>query len=47
MIMLTAPENIVAGKEGMDLLQSAMRYHLGEFGVIFIADTVFIQFLHF
>ena len=26
MIMLTAPENIVAGKEGMDLLQSAMRY---------------------
>ena len=34
MIMLTAPENIVAGKEGMDLLQSAMRYHLGDFGVI-------------
>ena len=42
MIMLTAPENIVAGKEGMDLLQSAMRYHLGEFGVIFIAVTLFL-----
>ena len=41
MIMLTAPENIVAGKEGMDLLQSAMRYHLGDFGVIFIAVTLF------
>ena len=40
MIMLTAPENIVAGKEGMDLLQSAMRYHLGDFGVIFIAVTL-------
>ena len=37
MIMLTAPENVVAGKEGMDLLQSAMRYHLGEFGVIFLS----------
>lgn len=42
MIMLTAPENIVAGKEGMDLLQSAMRYHLGDFGVIFIAVTLFL-----
>lgn len=42
MIMFTAPENIVAGKEGMDLLQSAMRYHLGEFGVIFIAVTLFL-----
>ena len=42
MIMLTVPENIVSGKEGMDLLQSAMRYHLGEFGVIFIAVTLFL-----
>ena len=47
MIMLTAPENIVAGKEGMDLLQSAMRYHLGDFGVIFICShIVFIQLFH-
>ncbi len=41
MIMLLAPENEVAGKSGMDLLQSAMKYHLGEFGVIFIALTLF------
>ncbi|MDD7403151.1 MAG: alanine:cation symporter family protein, partial [bacterium] len=27
---------------GMDLLQSAMHYHLGEFGVIFIAITLFL-----
>ena len=39
MIMLLVPEKLVAGKEGMDLLQTAMRYHLGEFGVIFIAVT--------
>ena len=42
MIMLLAPENVVAGKSGMDLLQSAMKYHLGEFGVIFIALTLFL-----
>lgn len=42
MIMLLVPENVVAGKSGMDLLQSAMKYHLGEFGVIFIALTLFL-----
>lgn len=42
MIMLTAPQSVVKGKEGMDLLQSAMGYHLGEFGVIFIAVTLFL-----
>ena len=42
MIMLLVPEKLVAGKEGMDLLQTAMRYHLGEFGVIFIAVTLFL-----
>lgn len=42
MIMLTAPMEVVNGKEGMDLLQSAMRYHLGEFGVVFIAVTLFL-----
>lgn len=42
MIMLTAPRNIVDGKAGMDLLQSAMQYHLGKFGVIFIAITLFL-----
>ena len=42
MIMLLVPEKLVAGKEGMDLLQTAMKYHLGEFGVIFIAVTLFL-----
>lgn len=42
MIMLTAPRRIVDGKAGMDLLQSAMQYHLGKFGVIFIAITLFL-----
>ncbi len=32
-----APEAMTAGLEGMDLLQTAMSYHLGEFGVIFTA----------
>ena len=41
-IMLIAPEKIIAGKAGMDLLQSAMQYHLGRFGVIFIALTLFL-----
>ena len=42
MIMLTAPQNVIDGKGGMDLLQSAMHYHLGKFGVIFIAITLFL-----
>lgn len=42
MIMLIAPEKIIAGKAGMDLLQFAMQYHLGRFGVIFIALTLFL-----
>ena len=42
MIMLTAPRHIVDGKAGMDLLQSAMQCHLGKFGVIFIAITLFL-----
>lgn len=37
MIMLLTPQELTDGLEGMDLLQTAMRYHLGEFGVIFIA----------
>ena len=42
MIMLLAPEKMLAGKEGMELLQAAMRYHFGEAGVIFIAITLFL-----
>lgn len=37
MIMLLTPEELTSGLQGMDLLQTAMRYHLGECGVIFIA----------
>ena len=40
MIMLLAPEEITAGLTGMDLLQTAMQYHLGSAGVIFIAVTL-------
>ena len=42
MIMLLAPEEKVAGLSGMDLLQTAMDHHLGRFGVIFIAATLFL-----
>lgn len=42
MIMLLAPDNITKGKRGMDLLQSAMNYHLGSFGTIFIAVILFL-----
>lgn len=37
MIMLLVPENITTGLQGMDLLQTAMNYHLGGFGTIFVA----------
>ena len=40
MLMLLVPENLVAGLEGMDLLQTAMNYHMGYFGVVFIAVTL-------
>ncbi len=42
MIMLLTPESMTKGLEGMDLLQAAMRYHLGEFGVIFIAVILWL-----
>lgn len=42
MIMLLAPSTLTQGLVGMDLLQEAMRYHLGEFGVIFIAATLWL-----
>lgn len=41
-IMLLSPESIVEGKVGMDLLQSAMYYHMGNIGVILIAVTLFL-----
>lgn len=41
-IMLLTPSGITAGLEGMDLLQAAMNYHLGEFGVVFIAVILWL-----
>ena len=41
MIMLLVPEEITKGKQGMDLLQCAMDYHLGSFGTIFVAIILF------
>lgn len=37
MIMLLTPSHLTQGLEGMSLLQVAMHYHMGDFGVIFIA----------
>ena len=42
MIMLLVPEDLISGLSGMTLLQKAMDYHLGQFGVIFIALTLFL-----
>ncbi len=41
-IMLLSPESVIEGKVGMDLLQSAMNYHMGSLGVILIAVTLFL-----
>lgn len=42
MIMLLAPSELTTGLTGMDFLQTAMNYHLGKFGVIFIAVTLWL-----
>lgn len=42
MIMLLAPQKLIQGLVGMELLQTAMHYHLGEFGIIFIAITLWL-----
>lgn len=39
-VMLLAPGSVTGGRQGMDLLQAAMEYHLGGFGVVFIAVTL-------
>ncbi len=41
-IILVTPEASTAGAQGMDLLQAAMGYHLGTFGVIFIAVILWL-----
>lgn len=42
MIMLLVPEEMIAGLSGMELLQTAMRYHFGEVGVVFSAITLWL-----
>lgn len=42
MIMLLAPAEMLNGLEGMALLQTAMHFHMGEIGVIFIAVTLWL-----
>jgi len=39
-LMLLVPQEITEGLAGMDLLQTALQYHLGGFGVVFIAATL-------
>lgn len=41
-LMLLAPESVTSGLMGMDLLQASMNYHIGQFGVIFIAVILFL-----
>ena len=42
MIMLLAPEESLAGLEGMELLQTAMYHHFGQAGVVFTAVTLWL-----
>ena len=39
-LMLLVPQELTAGLAGMDLLQTALQYHLGSFGTVFIALTL-------
>ena len=39
-LMLLVPQELTAGLAGMDLLQKAMQYQLGSFGIVFIAVTL-------
>ena len=41
-LMLLAPDEITGSLAGMDLLQAAMGYHLGKFGVFFIAVILWL-----
>ena len=42
MIMLLAPQDLLAGESGMGLLQTAMVHHLGGFGSVFIAVILWL-----
>ncbi len=37
MVMLLAPDSVIGGLEGMELLQAAMHHHFGNAGVVFIS----------
>lgn len=41
-IMLLVPQELTEGLVGMDLFQAAMGYHLGSFGVVFMALTLLL-----
>lgn len=42
LLMLTAPQEMTEGLQGMDLLQAAMGYHFGSAGIIFISAVLFL-----
>lgn len=42
MVMLLAPEDLLSGLTGMSLLQTAMQYHFGQIGVVFIAVALWL-----
>lgn len=42
MLLLTVPETVSSGLEGMGLLQAAMQYHFGNIGVLFIAVVLLL-----
>ena len=41
-VMLLAPDSVTSGLSGMAILQSAMNYHLGSFGSVFVAMIIFM-----
>ena len=41
-IMLLAPEEMLSGLSGMELLQTAMYHHFGQIGVVFTAVTLWL-----
>ena len=42
LIILLVPQETLSGLEGMNLLQEAMRFHMGGFGVVFIAVILWL-----
>lgn len=42
MIMLLTPADLTQGLSGMDLLQTAMEFHIGSFGTVFIAVILWL-----